>query len=399
LIYDKCYGIISGHLKTGENMKGINSEGHYKKLARHLDRLPPGFPETENGVELRILKRLFTPDEAELAVHLTLLFEEADVIAKKAKKPAAETRRKLEEMASKGLIYSLYVHNKAPRFRANMFVIGIWEFNVNNLDKELIRDMEEYMPTLLDAETWKKAPQLRTIPVQESIPVRHEVMAYENAEKLVESHKKYLVAPCICRRERKMIGEGCDRPEEACLIFGRGVDYYQNNGMGRKISKEETLEILKKADQAGLVLQTTNAQKIANICTCCGCCCGVLRTIKRHPKPATFIASPYLAGFDPSTCSSCETCIERCQMEAIVRGEDSIALDLDRCIGCGLCVTTCPTGSLTLARKPSSSQKAVPENLTRTYINIARVRGRLNVLKLVTMWFQVKMRKLRSKGR
>jgi Pyruvate/2-oxoacid:ferredoxin oxidoreductase delta subunit len=392
-------GIIPGHSSSGETMAKKYPEDIYKKLAKYLDDLPAGFPATPSGVELRILRRLFTPQEAELALHVSLLFDEPRVIAKRAKIPPEEAAARLEEMAAKGLIYSIHPKGRTPIYRANQFVIGIWEFHVNDLDTELIRDMEEYMPTLLDVETWKKAPQLRTIPVGESIPIKHDILAYESAEELVRSHKKFLVAPCICRRERRLVGEGCDKPEEACLVLGRGVDYYLRNKLGRKISQEEALDILKKADEAGLVLQPSNAQKIVNICCCCGCCCGVLRTIKSHPKPATYVSSPFIAQFERSTCSVCGTCIERCQMEALILDKNGIELILDRCIGCGLCVTTCPTGSLTLVRKTESVQKEVPETFVKAYISLAKARGKLNLFKLLGYWLRWKYSKVRSRRR
>ena len=74
----------------------------YKRLANHLDNLPGGFPPTENGVEMRILKRLFTPEEAQLAVHLTMTPEEPQSIAGRIKLPGDETAQRLEEMAKRG---------------------------------------------------------------------------------------------------------------------------------------------------------------------------------------------------------------------------------------------------------------------------------------------------------
>ena len=113
-------------------------------------------------------------------------------------------------------------------------------------------------------------------------------MAYEQAEELIRGQKKLLVAPCICRREHKMTGEGCDKPEETCLVFGLGADYYQRNGLGRLIDMDEALDILAKAEKAGLVLQPSNAKKIVNICCCCGCCCQVLKTLKMYPGLRTW---------------------------------------------------------------------------------------------------------------
>ena len=352
------------------------AEEIYQRLARHLDDLPGGFPPTESGVELRILKRLFTEEEAELALHLTLLAEPARVIARRAGITPEDAAGRLREMALKGLIYRLY-RDDEPHYMALQYVIGIWEFHVNDLDPELIRDMNEYIPELIDLDIWKKTPQLRTIPIHQDIPVEHEILPYENVEELVRSRRKFAVAPCICRVESRIMGKECDRPEETCLVFNRAADYYVENGMGRYIDLEETLQILKKAEEHNLVLQPSNARSISNICCCCSCCCQVLKTFKQHPQPASLVSSPFIAVADRGTCSGCGTCITSCQMEALSLENELVRLDPDRCIGCGLCVPKCPTGSLQLVRKPKEEQKRVPSTLVRTFINLARARGKL----------------------
>jgi electron transport complex protein RnfB len=360
----------------------------YKKLAQHLDDLPGGFPSTESGVELRILRRLFTPEEAWMALQLTFVPEEPVHIARRLRLPEEETGRRLEDMAKKGLIYRIQSKEGPLKYMAWQFVIGIWEFHVNSLDLDLIRDMEQYIPRLLNVEAWKKVPQLRTVPIGQSIPVEHHVMSYEIAEELVHSRRKILVAPCICRRERRMAGHGCTKPEETCLVFGDATDYYLRNGLGRMIDREEALGILKIADKEGLVLQPSNSQRVANICCCCGCCCGVLRTIKQYPRPADIISSPFRVSYQAESCQGCGTCVDRCQMDALRLDGDKLKVDMSRCIGCGLCVTTCPTGSLTLVRKPSPEQPEVPETMMKSYMKLAKVRGKLKPGRMLLSWLR-----------
>jgi electron transport complex protein RnfB len=348
----------------------------YQRLARHLDDLPGGYPSTESGLELRILRRLFSEEEAALAIHLTLLTEPAPVLADRAGMAVEQAGEVLAEMARKGLIYRIYKEG-VPNYSASQFVVGIWEYHVNDLDEELIRDFNEYLPILFDPDVWRQAPQLRTIPIGESIPVQSEVMAYEQANQLVRSRDKIAVAPCICRREHRMVGEGCDKPEETCLVFGRAADYYVENGLGRAIDVEEALEILQIAETAGLVLQPSNSQRVSNICCCCGCCCQVLKAYKRHPHPASIVSTPYQIASDPDLCIGCGECISRCQMEALSLVDEVAVPDLNRCIGCGLCVTVCDTGSLYLVRKPPQDQPAVPTSLARAYMNLAKARGKM----------------------
>ncbi len=369
----------------------------YAELAKFLDGLPGGFPSTDTGVEIRILKKLFTQEEAGLAMKLSLLPEDTGVIAKRAKKNEKDTSALLKEMAQKGLVYRIEKKGRPSLYMATQYVIGIWEYHVNDLNLDLIRDMEEYIPTLINVETWKKAPQLRTIPVGRSIPVKLDVMPYEKAEELVRSHNKFLVAPCICRKEKTMVGEGCQKPEESCLVLGGATDYYFKNGLGRMIKEEEALEILREADRQGLVLQPSNSQKIVNICCCCGCCCAVLRTIKTHPKPAELVSSAFMVEYDSDSCSNCQACVDRCQMNAIAIFDDSIKYDLDRCIGCGLCVSTCPSEAVTLVRKQKSAQPHVPKTFMEANIKLLRVRKKLDPRQMARILSGLRSKKRQSR--
>ena len=369
-----------------------NSEEIYQKLAKHLDNLPGGFPATDTGVEYRILKRLFTPEEAEFALHLTLIPEESRVVARRAKISAQEASRRLESMAQKGLIYRTVSKNGQPEYMALQYAIGIWEFHVNDLDEGFAKDMGEYAPILFD-QAWK-TPQLRTIPVNKSLSGQLKVMTYENAEEMVTHVRKSVVAPCICRRERNLIGKGCDKPIEACLIFDGGAEYYLQNGLGREISQKEVLDILKIAEETGLVLQPSNGREIVNICCCCGDCCGVLRNLKRYPKPASLTCSPFFAVIDDETCIGCGVCEDRCQMDAVHLVDEKASVDRDRCIGCGLCVSTCPTAAMTLARKPEEDQPKVPGDFSGAIFELGRARGKLTLRNLVMMQLKSKVDRL-----
>jgi ferredoxin len=366
----------------------------YERLAQHLGDLPGGFPRTESGVEIRILRRLFTPDFAKLAVHLTLIPEEPRVIARRAKIPVEEAAQRLEEMFKKGLIVGVYPKNKPPLYMALQFLVGFWESQVNRLDRELVQDFEEYLPSYNDIGISQVAGQLRTIPLGKSISTQAEVMLYERAEELVRAHKTFAVSNCICRQEMRIMGKGCDKPEESCLSFGTAAKTVVRTDRGRAISQEEALAILHRAEEAGLVLQPANAKKVLFICTCCGCCCGVLRGLKRDPKPASLVSTPFVANLNTGTCKGCGVCVKRCQMEAISLADKKAALDLNRCIGCGLCVNTCPTDSLSLLRKPKAKQPYVPKDIVETHVKLGKAHGKLGIGKMVGMQVRSKLDRL-----
>jgi hypothetical protein len=115
----------------------------YERLAQYLDDLPAGFPRSESGAEMRILRRLFTPEHAELALHLTLIGEEPRVIARRAKIPVEEAARRLEAMDRKGLIFSVQREGQPPQYQALQFAVGFWEGQVNALNRELVQDYEK----------------------------------------------------------------------------------------------------------------------------------------------------------------------------------------------------------------------------------------------------------------
>jgi ferredoxin len=362
----------------------------YRKLAQFLDQLPAGFPTTDTGIEIKILRRLFTPEEAELALHLSLIEEKAAVIAYRAKRPLREVAALLAQMEKKGLIYARHKGDQAPRYSATQFVVGIYEFQVNKMDPEIAGYFEEYLPHYFQPEVWKEAPQIRTIPIGESLDPEFEIMDYESAEALIRAQTKFSLAPCICRQEKAILGEACDKPLESCMSFGSGADFYVRNGMGRYITQAEALEVLKLAEESGLVLQPGAARESSFICTCCGCCCGVLTNLKRYAKPAEIALTSFIAVHNEERCDGCELCIERCQMEAVLPYDGLVRIDGDRCIGCGLCVTSCLHSALSLERKPGAEKQTFPSTFMETNLRLGKARGVLSNRKVVDMLRQSK---------
>jgi ferredoxin len=298
------------------------------------------------------------------------------VVARRARQPVADVARQLEEMERKGLVLG-EARGGITRYMLLQFAVGFWEAQVNKLTPDLVRDFEEYLPTLFDPETWARTAQMRVVPVNASIEERGEVLPHELVAELVRNGGgQYAVANCICRQERKMAGEGCGRPMESCLSLGTAADYITRSGRGRAITREETLDILRRADEAGLVLHAANARSAVFLCTCCGCCCAVLRSLKRHPAPARIVSTPFVAALAEESCEGCGACEPRCQMDALQMEDGHAALNAARCIGCGLCVSTCPSGALRLVRKPEAEQREVPQTLVSSYLKIARARGR-----------------------
>jgi ferredoxin len=221
---------------------------------------------------------------------------------------------------------------------------------------------------------------MRTIPIDRQLVADYPVAPFEDVLQLIDAQETIAVAPCVCRTTKKLVGEACEKPLERCFSFGSHAAYYVENKMGRYISKEEAKDIIRANEKAGLVMQPFNSEKAGGMCSCCGCCCGILRAIKMQPVPADAVKSNYYAQVDPEACTGCESCLERCQMEAVSMVDDTALIDLDRCIGCGLCVTTCPSEAMHLVKKAQDQQYAPPKSGVETYIRIAQERGKLEKL-------------------
>ena len=361
----------------------------YQQLAQYLDTLPAGYPPTASGIEIALLEKLFTQEQAALALHLSLVNASPSVVARRAGQPVEVVRANLEDMAGKGLIAVHHGDDGPPHYTISQFVIGFWEGQVNRLDEETVRLFEGYGPIWFREGPWKTFPQVRTIPIRETIPITTEVMAYENAEAILRSKTLIAVQNCICRQEGALLGHTCGKPLETCLSFDNAAKSSIAQGRGRQISLKEALGILDQARESGLVLQPANSQDPIFMCACCGCCCGVLRQIKHEPKPADLVMNPFIAAFDPTLCIACGACVEVCPMAALVETpEGSIHFDPARCIGCGLCTSRCPSGALTLAVKNQHRHPRIPKNTAWTYLTLSKKRGLKNLL--ANLWHILK---------
>ena len=353
------------------------AENIYERLREHLDSLPTGYPKTQSGVELKILRKLFTEEEAEMACQLQPIPETAEQVARRLGRDPEAVSDLLYRMSKKGLILRLKIKGDS-HYMATMFVVGILEYQVGKIDREMSEFFDEYMNEVFHQEmTLPETPQLRVVPVQESLETSLEIQPYDELRKILESQKTIVLADCICRKKSSLLGHPCSKPLESCFVFGGIGDYYVENGIGRRVSLEEALEVLRKNEEAGLVPSPANAQKVGGMCSCCACCCGMLKAIKFHPHPSSRVKSNYYVQVDENLCVGCETCLERCQMEALIMTQDRATIDLKRCVGCGLCVTTCPAKALSLRKKNPQELYVPPAKPFDTYLQIAKERGKI----------------------
>jgi Na+-translocating ferredoxin:NAD+ oxidoreductase subunit B len=347
----------------------------YYKVREQLDQYSVGYPATASGIEIKILVKLFTPEQAALFLDMSMMLEAPASVAERTGRDLDETSRMLERMADKGLLFRKHAGDQ-NHYAAVAFVIGSYEFQLKHMDRELAEMIEVYFQEgLLDLTPGKNIIPLRTIPVHQSIPVTHPVAPYAQAREIIASKQVIAVCDCICRVQQELIDKGCGKPKEVCLSFGSHAEYYVENKMGRFISRQEALAVLDAAEKAGLVNQPANMINPGGMCNCCGDCCGVLRTLAKLAKPAESVFNDFRAQLSPDACVACETCIERCQMDAIGIRDAAAVIDNDRCIGCGLCVTTCPSEAIRMVLKPESERIKPPSNGRKLMTRTAKLRG------------------------
>ncbi|MBU2511857.1 4Fe-4S binding protein [bacterium] len=320
----------------------------YYKLREFLDQFPIGYPETDSGVEIKILKKLFTQDEAQTAVLLSPFPEEVEKIAVRNNQDADELRMKLESMSLKGLVFRSRrdgntLYNTAP------FMIGLYEYSVDIIDEELAGLFREYYDTAFLTELGiSNVPGFKVIPIEENIEPNQVLLPHHTLEEKIRASRKISVAECICRKETRLIDEACDYPLETCLSFGVAAEYYIENGIGREIDADEAIRILNEADKAGLVHAGSNSKHLSNICNCCPCCCASMKGITNlgHDK-RKYMNALYEALVNPQECTLCEDCINRCPVGAITL-TDEIQINRQKCLGCGLCAGVCPSESISI---------------------------------------------------
>ena len=347
----------------------------YKKLAKALDSLPNGFPATETGLEIKILKKIFTPEEAELFCDLKLQLESAEQISRRTGRPLEYLEEKLTTMWQKGEIWGQRA-NGVLSFKMIPFIIGIYEFQLNRMDREFCELLEEYKMHLGPHLVGYAPSIMQVLPIEKFISQGQKALPYQQASNIIENGKSFMVNECICKKEKGIMDKPCKKSTEVCLGVSSEEGFWNDHPLeGRVLSKEQAYDLLEETEKAGLVHLSNNFQSGHwFICNCCGCSCPVLQAVQMGIP--NVINSSYYARIDPDLCESCGVCLEeRCQVNAIQEEEQIYSVNEQRCIGCGLCISTCPTEAIQMIRKAEEEIKQPPLDEMAWFEERAQQRG------------------------
>lgn len=343
---------------------GHKTSKSYYNLQKRLDKSPQGAPASDTL--FKILKILFTEEEAEFTSVLPLRFFTAKKAAKIWKKPLNDAIEILNNLADKGILLDLQ-HKADKKYILAPPMAGFFEFSIMRTDGKFDRKiLSELFYQYINVEKkftkqiFELDPPINRVFIQEeTIQSKDymEVLDYEKATKIIESATCITVGTCYCRHKMKHIGKACKMPQEVCLTFNASAKSLSKHGIAKKINKKEAMKILDKCINYGLMQIGDNIQKNVNwICNCCSCCCEAVLAYKKLGYRSK-IHSNFISKFNKKKCIGCGICITRCPVAAIKFSKANkdekkfIKIDRKKCLGCGVCVKFCTTKSLLMERR------------------------------------------------
>ncbi len=298
---------------------------------------------TYNDPEYRILEPIVDDDMCKVMLHMKLdTPRTTEELAKRCKESVEWTAKQLDKLNEAGVCRTMEGMNgtKAGWYYP-IWVPGIMEGVLSNNEQcerypDLGACFEEYTRRRIAmvAPVMQNGKQgmmfMRVMPVMSAIENNSKTASYDEVRTLVEKASAISVGPCSCRRSRRLIGEGCGHLEEdMCMYLNDNAINYSRLGSHRLITKEEAYEILKRAEDNGLVHeinQTPGFEDTTAICNCCGCSCYALR-IANYFRSAKSIQSNFLAKVDKNKCVACGQCVENCQTNALKLGQKCSTVD------------------------------------------------------------------------
>jgi Pyruvate/2-oxoacid:ferredoxin oxidoreductase delta subunit len=308
-----------------------------------------------------MVEELFTPQEAEVNNAMPKGFFTAKALAATMGRDEKEIEAVLEAMADKGLCLAVSM-DQSRVYQAARFMVGILEFQfmpgkTTGRDKKIAQLIYAYKKAF-DQKTDRSVmsfPTTRVITVDALVKVDNQVHTYDQVKTFIDQSDPIAVTTCYCRHAAFLRGEDIHgMPNDVCMQFGPWAQYAIERLGARKLSKQEAMEVLNRAEEAGLIHMSQNmTEGISFLCNCDRWHCVSVQNALAKAKPGHFFNSGFEPRFDPDLCAACQACIDRCPAEALVMREEGHPLvNLDRCFGCAVCATGCPSQAISMVNKP-----------------------------------------------
>jgi len=338
----------------------------YEYLAERLNSIPNGFPPADDGAHLRLLQKLYTPQEAALTSNLRLTPETVDQIFNRldvnflAIKDQKALKVLLKQMARKGLV-AVEKNSAGLCFRLLPFVVGVYEYQAGKIDKELALLFEDYYKKAF-GRTLSVTPALhRVVPVNETITQGIEIRPHENVLEIINKARAWGLLDCICRAQKQLVGDPCIHPIDVCMAMSQKPGAFDNNPGIKSLTRQQALDVLSRAAKSGLVHSVSNTRdENFYICNCCTCSCGILRGLAELGIANAVARSPFINQVDDSLCIACETCAEYCQFDALELVGKTMHVNRSKCVGCGVCVPACEENAMSLVRRTEDEILEIP---------------------------------------
>jgi len=348
------------------------SEKLWYKVARNFIKAGR-LPIRVSDIIIEIMKTLLTEEQAEFITLLKKRSYNIDEIKPLTDMDDESLHNMLNNLMNIGVISGIRSRSTGVMvYRKTPLLPGIIEFTLmrgetneraknlarlySQLYKQVVQDTQNNYEQMV--QEYKNGPSLdRVVPVEEEVKIREEVvLPIEEISKIIEKYDPIGVTVCYCRHKKDLLDEPCETTTERrnCFAFGRTAEFLIQHGFVEKISKEETLRIMKKAEDEGLVHKAfhTNLdieKEIDGICNCCKCCCGTFLLHYTGAVPLMDLTS-HLAHVDEDLCSGCGTCMQNCAAEAVELIDTVAVVNDQRCLGCGVCAHLCPEKAINLER-------------------------------------------------
>ena len=286
---------------------------------------------TPSDPEYMILDPVVTDEMADVGMHVKVRSpRHIEEIAKKAKVSVDYAQEQVNKLADCGIVRCIY-DGDVETYYYPIWVPGIMEGMLS------VKEQVEKYPVI--AECFERYTRYRTpilvpnfpvgmgpmrvMPVGSAIKNDTHAAPYDEVERIIDNAWAISVGPCSCRRTRRLMGEGCGHLEEdMCMYINDNAKFFSKQGSHRLVSKEEAKEILKRAEDNGLVHEINEAEGYDGptaICNCCGCSCLALRLGEYFNDP-DMLRTNYVARVDKDKCVACGQCVENCQMGALKLG-------------------------------------------------------------------------------